>query len=127
MRLFEQPISFCDQDTIHCSKMLCARLHERPGSNPRYKIANLATSLHEGSRTPAQLQVPSSLRTSLHPCVTNVRKGRTNMKWLMTLATFTLVMVTSGVVIALDERITSTPPLGVTAPFKTVAAVRSTL
>jgi hypothetical protein len=59
------------------------------------------------------------------------------MKRLVILATFTLVMVTSGVVMAApcgsdsncapDERVTSTPPLGVTAPFKTVAAVRNTL
>jgi hypothetical protein len=51
------------------------------------------------------------------------------MKRLVILATFTLVMGTSGVVMAapcgsdsncaLDERVTSTPPLGVTAPFKT--------
>jgi hypothetical protein len=59
------------------------------------------------------------------------------MKRLMIVATFTLVIGTSGVVMAApcgsdsncdpDERITSMPPLGVTAPFKTVAAVRSTL
>jgi hypothetical protein len=49
------------------------------------------------------------------------------MKRLVILATFTLVIGTSGVVIALDERVTSTPPLAVTASFKTVAALRSTL
>jgi hypothetical protein len=59
------------------------------------------------------------------------------MKRLMIVATFTFVIGTGGVVMAApcgsdsncapDERITSMPPLGVTASFKTVAAVRSTL
>ena len=59
------------------------------------------------------------------------------MKRLVILATFALVMGSSGVVMAgdcgsdsncaLDERVASTPPQGVTAPFQTVAAVRNTL
>ena len=59
------------------------------------------------------------------------------MKRLVILATFTLVIGTNGVAMATgcgsdsncgpDERVTSTPPLGVTASFKIVAALRSAL